>query len=61
MKNRTYINKQLDNLEGTLSALRGIVSKQELLETYLKGLEKAEALIDEIRSQIENEPITAHE
>tara|TARA_B110000503_G_C7139102_1_gene410128 strand:+ start:2103 stop:2288 length:186 start_codon:yes stop_codon:yes gene_type:complete len=61
MKNRTYINKQLDNLEGTLSALRGIVSKQEPLETYLKGLEKAEALIDEIRSQIENEPITSHE
>ena len=61
MKNRIYINKQLDALEGVLGNLRGIVSKQEPLGTYLKGLEKAEDLLNEIRSQIENEPITAHE
>ena len=61
MKNRDYINKQLDNLEGELGNLRGIVSKQEPLETYLKGIERAGELIEEIRSQIENEPMGAHE
>ena len=61
MKNRNYINKQLDNLEGVLGNLRGIVSKQEPLETYLKGIEKAGELIEEIRSQVENEPMGAHE
>jgi|TARA_R110000744_G_scaffold111037_3_gene209196 hypothetical protein len=61
MKNRDYINRQLDNLEGVLGNLRGIVSKQEPLETYLKGIERAGELIEEIRSQIENEPMGAHE
>ena len=61
MKNRNYINKQLDLLEGVLGNLRGIVSKQEPLETYLKGLERANELVEEIRSYIENEPVTAHE
>jgi|TARA_R110000824_G_C14712211_1_gene624007 hypothetical protein len=61
MKNRDYINRQLDNLEGVLGNLRGIVSKQEPLETYLKGIERAGELIEEIRSQIENEPMSAHE
>ena len=61
MKNRDYINGQLDNLEGVLGNLRGIVSKQEPLETYLKGIERAGELIEEIRSQIENEPMGAHE
>ena len=61
MKNRNYINKQLDLLEGVLGNLRGIVSKQEPLETYIKGLERANELVEEIRSYIENEPVTAHE
>lgn len=61
MKNRDYINRQLDNLEGVLGNLRGIVSKQEPLETYLKGIERAGELVEEIRSQIENEPMSAHE
>lgn len=61
MRNRNYINKQLDNLEGTLGNLRGIVSKQEPLETYLKVLEKAGELVEEIRSYIENEPMSANE
>jgi hypothetical protein len=61
MKNRNYINKQLDNLEGVLNNLRAIVSKQEPLETYLKGIEKAGELVEEIRSQVENEPMSAHE
>ena len=61
MKNRNYINKQLALLEGVLGNLRGIVSKQEPLETYLKGLERANELVEEIRSYIENEPVTAHE
>ena len=61
MKNRNYIKKQLDNLEGVLNNLRAIVSKQEPLETYLKGIEKAGELVEEIRSQVENEPMSAHE
>ena len=61
MKNREYINRQLDNLEGVLGNLRGIVSKQEPLETYLKGIEKAGELVEEIRSQVENEPMSSHE
>lgn len=61
MKNRDYINRQLDNLEGVLGNLRGIVSKQEPLETYLKGIEKAGELVEEIRSQVENEPMSSHE
>jgi hypothetical protein len=61
MRNRNYINKQLDNLEGVLGNLRGIVSKQEPLETYLKGIEKAGELVEELRSQIENEPMAANE
>ena len=61
MKNRNYINKQLDLLEGVLGNLRGIVSKQEPLETYIKGLERANDLVEEIRSHIENEPVTSHE
>jgi len=61
MKNRDYINRQLDNLEGVLGNLRGIVSKQEPLETYLKGIERAGELVEEIRSQVENEPMSAHE
>ena len=61
MRNRNYINKQFDNLEGVLGNLRGIVSKQEPLETYLKSLSKAEELVEEIRSQIENEPIESNE
>ena len=61
MKNRDYINRQLDNLEGVLGNLRGIVSKQEPLETYLKGIERAGELVEEIRSQVENEPMSSHE
>ena len=48
MKSRNYINKQLDLLEGVLGNLRGIVSKQEPLETYIKGLERANDLVEEM-------------
>lgn len=61
MKNRNYINKQLDLLEGVLGNLRGIVSKKEPLETYLKALERAGELVEEVRSQIENEPLSSRE
>ena len=61
MKNRNYINKQLDLLEGVLGNLRGIVGKQEPLETYLKALERAGDLVDVVRSQIENEPLSSRE
>lgn len=57
MRNRDLINKKLDNLEATLAALNGIVNTQSPIEAYRANIVKAEALVEELRSMVEAEPM----
>lgn len=56
MRNRNYIYKKLEALDSSLSTLRHMVNSSQPIEAFTKEIEKGMDLIEEIKSQIENEP-----
>jgi len=56
MRNRETINKKLETLDHVLINLQRIVNTNEPIQTYKKGIEKGQDIIEEIRSMIEREP-----
>jgi hypothetical protein len=56
MKNKNYIIQKLEKLEGTLATLKHLVNRSEPIDIFIKNIESGEEIIEEIKSQIENEP-----
>jgi len=56
MKNKDYIIKRLEKLEGTLSILKHLVNRSEPVEEFIKQIENGEDIIEDIKSQLDNEP-----
>jgi hypothetical protein len=61
MKNRDYIIKRLEKLEGTFATLRYLVNTSQPVSEFTKKIEEGVDQVEEIRSAIDNEPATEHE
>ena len=61
MRNRNRANSLLDRLDGVLASLEQIVNRQEPIETYKKAIEKAHDVVDDLRTVVEQEPMSASE
>ena len=61
MRNRDLITRKLDQLETTLITLEQIVNRQEPIEIYKFNINKAQNLIEEMKSMVEIEPISSDE
>ena len=53
MKNKDYIIRLLERLEGKLSQLEFITTRQEPLETYKKVINESRDIISDVKSAIE--------
>lgn len=58
MRNRETINRKLETLDHVLINLQRIISTNEPVQTYKKGIEKGQDIVEDIRSMIEREPMT---
>ena len=61
MRNRDLITRKLDQLETTLITLEQIVNRQEPIEIYKSNINKAQNLIEEMKSMVEMEPMSSDE
>ena len=61
MRNRNVILKKLDSLSNTLITLMYITNTKQSIEVYKTNIDKAEELVEDIRSMIENEPLSPQE
>tara|TARA_R100001460_G_scaffold76748_2_gene117727 strand:+ start:379 stop:576 length:198 start_codon:yes stop_codon:yes gene_type:complete len=61
MRNRNLLNRKLDQLETTLITLQQIVNRQSPIETYKVNINKAQAMVEEIKDMIEREPMSPGE
>ena len=61
MRNRSTILRKLEQLGGVIRILKGIVNRQEPIESYIININKAENLLEEVTDFIETENMTAQE
>jgi len=61
MRNRNYIYKKLESLDSTMSTLRHMVSTSQPIDAFIAEIEKGMDIIEEIKSQVENEPQSPNE
>jgi len=61
MRNRNLLDRKLEVLEGTLTILQNIVNTQQPIEVYKINIGKAQAIVEDIRSMIEAEPMSPSE
>ena len=61
MRYRNRQHQLLDNLDATLSTLERIVNRQEPIEAYRVNIGKAKAIVEDIRSIVEAEPMSPSE
>jgi len=61
MRNRNLLNRKLDTLEGTLTALHNIVNTQQPIESYRANIVKAQGIVEELRDMVEAEPMAPNE
>ena len=61
MRNRNLLYRKIEALDSTLLNLHRIVNTQEPVETYRKGLNKAQDIMEDIKGIIEREPFSADE
>tara|TARA_B110000977_G_scaffold163008_1_gene208737 strand:+ start:818 stop:1018 length:201 start_codon:yes stop_codon:yes gene_type:complete len=61
MRNRDLITRKLDQLETTLITLEQVVNRQEPIEIYKSNINKAQSLIEEMKSMVEMEPMSSDE
>jgi hypothetical protein len=61
MRNRNLIYKKINSLESTLTNLKRIVNTQEPIESYKINLNKAQAIVEDVRGLIESQPMDPSE
>ena len=61
MRNRNLIYRKINTLEATLTNLKRIVNTQEPIESYKINLNKAQALVEDVRGLIESQPMDPSE
>jgi|TARA_R100001163_G_C4999508_1_gene149167 hypothetical protein len=61
MRNRNLIYRKINTLEATLTNLKRIVNTQEPIESYKINLNKAQALVEDVRGLVESQPMDPSE
>ena len=61
MRNRKLIYRKINTLEATLTNLKRIVNTQEPIESYKINLNKAQALVEDVRGLVESQPMDPSE
>jgi hypothetical protein len=61
MINRQLIFTKIENSEAQLKTLERIVKQGEPIQTYTETIEKIRGYLDEIRSMVSREPMSAAE
>ena len=61
MRNRNLIYRKINTLEATLTNLKRIVNTQEPIESYKINLNKAQALVEDVRGLVESHPMDPSE
>ena len=61
MRNRNLIYKKINTLESTLTNLKRIVNTQEPIESYKINIDKAQGLVEDVRSLVESQPMDPSE
>ena len=61
MRNRTAILRKLEQLGGVIRILKGIVNRQEPIESYIININKAENLLEEVMDFVETESMSPQE
>lgn len=61
MRYRELTTRKLENVEGQLKALRFMVNRGEPIQEFLKTLEHTEGIISDVKSLIQQEPLSADE
>jgi hypothetical protein len=61
MKNRSLMQKKIDQLESTLINLQRIVKTQEPINVYVENTIKGLDIIEDLKSMIEAEPLSSNE
>lgn len=61
MRYRDVINRKLDTLDSILANLSRIVNTREPISVYKENINRAEGIVEEVRSMIENEPFSPQE
>ena len=61
MRNRNLIYRKINTLEATLTNLKRIVNTQEPIESYKINLNKAQAIVEDVRGLIESQPLDPSE
>ena len=61
MRNRTVILRILEQLGGVIRVLKGIVNRQEPIESYIININKAENLLEEVMDFVETESMSPQE
>ena len=61
MRNRNLIYRKINILEATLTNLKRIVNTQEPIESYKINLNKAQALVEDVRGLVESQPMDPSE
>lgn len=61
MRNRSTILRKLEQLGGVIRILKGIVNRQEPIESYVLNINKAENLLEEIMDFVETENMSPQE
>ena len=61
MRNRSTILRKLEQLGGVIRILKGIVNRQEPIESYIININKAENLLEEVMDFVETESMSPQE
>jgi hypothetical protein len=61
MRYRDLTTRKLENVEAQLKALRFMVNRGEPIQTFLNTLEHTEELISDVKSLIQQEPLSTDE
>jgi hypothetical protein len=61
MKNRSLMQKKIDQLESILINLQRIVKTQEPINVYVENTTKGLDIIEDLKSMIEAEPLSSNE
>jgi hypothetical protein len=61
MKNRSLMQKKIDQLESILINLQRIVKTQEPINVYVENTIKGLDIIEDLKSMIESEPLSSNE
>jgi hypothetical protein len=61
MRYRELTTRKIENIEAQLKNLRFMVSRQQPIEEYFNTLDTTEEMLAEVKSLIQQEPLSAEE